>query len=532
MGMSRSWLLVLVIAISEPGFGQSEAGQSNAGLREIRIDAGKVVGTIRSFQGVNGVPTPIMAGLPNLEQQYRALHVDVIRTHDTMGPTDIDATYSVDNPLLAWLVPDTAQRAKLVNAANAAAIFPDWNADPEKPQSYNFGPTDRVIDGIRATGAKVYYRIGRSWGADFTKLPDLDKFAAVVKHIAMHYNRGWAHGLQNAVEYWEFWNEEDTPLFWTETPETFYQLYEKSARALKEVDSSLKVGADAKAFGYGDGPYREGLLDYCKQRNVPLDFYSWHHYTMDSADPYDFNRIGDEIRKMMDAHGYSNAQSVLSEWNLTPDFTEPEKARLQGVVNAAFVGDVLIYLQDSTIDIAHFYRADAAWMGLFGLSGDYLKPAYTFQAMGTMLATPQRLALDGADTVGLAVLAGRSSDGNTVQILASNYEIPKDYKARPMELPAGALPKEVPMPDFSKTKSLPPRMDIKYNDNRGVRIRIEHLPWGKGGYRVQRYRLTDTENLSLVGDTTGSGDTLDISEPIAPPSVELIVVQRKHAIVP
>ena len=54
MSMSRSWLLVLVIIISKPGFGQSEAGQSNAGLREIRIDAGKVVGTIRSFHGVNG----------------------------------------------------------------------------------------------------------------------------------------------------------------------------------------------------------------------------------------------------------------------------------------------------------------------------------------------------------------------------------------------------------------------------------------------------------------------------------------------
>ncbi len=154
MSTSRSWLLVLVIIISKPGFGQSEAGQSNAGLREIRIDAGKVVGTIRSFQGVNGVPTPIMAGLPNLEQQYRELHVDVIRTHDTMGPTDIDARYSVENPLLAWLVPDTGQRAKLVDAANAAAIFPDWNADPDEQKSYNFGPTDKVIEGIRALLAR------------------------------------------------------------------------------------------------------------------------------------------------------------------------------------------------------------------------------------------------------------------------------------------------------------------------------------------------------------------------------------------
>lgn len=143
--------------------------QNNSQLREIHVDASQVEGTIRSFQGVNGVPTPIMAGLPDLTEQYKALHIDVIRTHDTMGPTDVSAQFSNDNPLLAWLVPDNSQRAKIVAAGNAANLFPDWNADPDKPESYNFGPTDKVIEGIRATGADVYYRIGRSW-APITRL--------------------------------------------------------------------------------------------------------------------------------------------------------------------------------------------------------------------------------------------------------------------------------------------------------------------------------------------------------------------------
>jgi xylan 1,4-beta-xylosidase len=517
-------LLAFLIAWSIRGFGQSSARK---GFREMHVDAAKVTGTIRSFQGVNGVPTPIMAGLPNLEKQYKDLRVDVIRTHDTMGPTDVDARFSVGTPLLAWLVPDTAQRAQLVEAGNAAAIFPDWAADPEKPESYNFAPTDRVIEGIRATGAEVYYRIGRSWGADYTDLPDLDKFAAVVKHIAMHYDQGWARGSRGAVKYWEFWNEEDTLFFWTDTPDTFFNLYEKTARALKAVNPSLQVGADAKAFSYDGGPYREGLLDYCAQHKVPLDFYSWHHYTMASADPYDFNRIGAEIRTMLDARGFKQAQSVLSEWNLTPDFTEAEQPRLQGIVNAAFMGDVLIYLQDSTVDVAHFYRADAAWMGLFGLKGEYLKPAYAFEAAGKMLATPQRLELSGSDTVGLAALAGRSSDGKTVQILIANYEIPKNYKPPPMTPPPGSEPQNMPMPDFSKMKSLPPRTDIAYKDNAAVHLVVENLPWGKGGYRVQRYRLTETENFTPTGETLGKGGKVELSERLAPPALELIVIQRK-----
>lgn len=519
--------LAVVVLVCGCSFCQTSPRPATADLREIRVNAAKVQGTIRSFQGVNGVPTAIMEGLPNLVQQYKDLRIDVIRTHDTMGPTDISAHFSTDNPLLVWLVTDATQRAKLVEAGNAAALFPDWNADPERPDSYNFGPTDKVIEGIRATGAQVYYRIGRSWGADYTELPDLDKFAAVVKHVAMHYDQGWDHGYQNAVRYWEFWNEEDTPFFWTDTPESFYQLYEKTARALKAVDPSLQVGADAKAFPNEDGPYREGLMDYCSAHKVPLDFYSWHHYTITSADPYDFTRIGQEIRKILDAHGFAKATSVLSEWNLTPDFTEPEKARLQGVVNAAFIGDVLIYLQDAPVDMAQFYRADAAWMGLFGLKGEYFKPAYTFVAAGKMLATPERLELSGADTIGLAALAGVSKDRKTVQILISNYEIPANYQPRPMLPPQGAFPKNMPIPDFSKLKSLPPRTDIHYKANRGFHLVVEDLPWGKGPFTIEHYRLTATEDLAPAPEASGTGGKFDFSEQLPPPGVELVVLKSK-----
>jgi hypothetical protein len=287
------------------------------------------------------------------------------------------------------------------------------------------------------------------------------------------------------------------------------------------------VGADAIAFAYNGGPYREGFIDYCAAHKVPLDFYSWHTYADGSADPYDAARIARNIREILDRRGFTKAESILSEWNLTPDFTEAEKTRLRGEENAAFIGAVLSYFQDAPIDHAQFYRGDAAWMGLFGLDGKYFKTAYTFEAMGKMLDTPQRLAVAGTDTFGFAALAGRSADGNAVQILISNYAIPAGFQPEIMQMPPGVLKTLPPSLDFSKLQSLPRRTDIVYRDNAGYSLTIDNLPWGKKAFSVKRYRIDKTQNLDLVEEKSGAGGSLKLSNALAPDAVELIVL-RKH----
>jgi len=509
-------LLMLVVA----GFAQD----THAGYRSLRVDAGKVIGEIRSFQGLNGPPSPVMAGLPNLVEQYKELRINQVRTHDFMGPTEIDSKFVLGNGALTWLIPDDAQRAGVVKAGNARIIFPDWGADPEKPGSYNFASTDKVIAAIRASGAEVYYRIGRSWGANINPPDDFDKFASVVKHIAMHYNQGWANGFHYGIRYWEFWNEPEG--FWSGTPEQFYSLYEKTARTLKSVDPTLKIGGDAKAFPSDDGGYREGFIDYCASHQLPLDFYSWHTYANGSGDAYDAVRLAKEIRGVLDRHGFPHAESILSEWNLSADFTESEKAELQGEHNAAYIGAALSYFQDTSIDHAHFYRGDAAWMGLFGLDGKSFKTAYAFQAMGKMLDTPQRLAVEGTDTFGFAALAGRSGDGNTVQIMISNYAIPANYKPDLMPMPPELQKAAPPMPDMSKVKFLPLRTDIVYRDNRGYNLTISNLPWGKTAFRMKRYRISKTQNLDLTEEGSEKDGALNLSNPLAPDTVELIVLTR------
>ncbi len=145
-----------------------------------------------------------------------------------------------------------------------------------------------------------------------------------------------------------------TDVFWTGTPQQFYSLYEKTARALKSVDPSLKVGGDAIAQpALTTVLTARAFIDYCAAHQVPLDFYSWHTYANSSADPYDAVRLAREIRRVLDAHGFPKAESILSEWNLSADFTEKERAELEGMHNAAYIGAVLSYFQDAPLDHAH-----------------------------------------------------------------------------------------------------------------------------------------------------------------------------------
>lgn len=507
----------------------------HSGYRAVHVDADKVIGQIRDFQGLNGQPTPVLKGLPNVVRQYRELRTSLVRTHDMMGPADIDAIFKFDNIWQEWLIPDPTVRRGAVDNGNKSIIFPNPNADPENTASYNFGPTDKVMAAIHAAGAHVYYRIGRSWGTQATPPVNFDSYADEVKHVAMHYNQGWDHGFHYGIKYWEFWNEPDEVFFWTGTPQQFYELYAKTARALKSVDPTLMVGGPGIAHPAHPSPYREGFLDYCKKHNVPFDFYSWHAYAIGSADPYDGVRLARNIRKILDDHGYPHAQSILSEWNLTPDFSEAEKTELEGPHNAAFIGAALTYLQDAPLDAAIFYRGDAAWMGLFDLKGNYFKAAYTFKAMGRMQDTPQRLAVTGADTDGFAVLAGKSADDRSVQIFLSNYEIPADYKPKMMHM-SPAVQKifnELRVEYAAKNKrkpsanELPKRTDIGYKDNTGYNLIVTDLPWGSAPFTVQRYRLSKTQNLALVENRTASGGNMKISTAFPPDTVELIVLKRR-----
>ncbi|MGH9559390.1 MAG: hypothetical protein ACRD30_09135, partial [Bryobacteraceae bacterium] len=264
------------------------------------------------------------------------------------------------------------------------------------------------------------------------------------------------------------------------------------------------------------GPFREDFLDYVVANKLPLDFYSWHWYASYSADPWDTVTQGKEIRGILDARGLKNVESHMAEWNLSPDTSEKTREIHESMLNAAFTASSLSYMQDAPVDHAILYRGDSVLTGLFNSSGEPFKKFYVFKAMASMLESPQRLTVAGSDTFGLAVLAGRSRDSKTVRVLISNYEILKDVdQLHPIKIAGTDIAVRLP------------RRQVEYKDNRGYSLTVNRLPWGNKGYTVKRYRIDQDHNLDMVGQQSGSGGTVKISEPLAPPSVELVEIERK-----
>lgn len=74
--------------------------------------------------------------------------------------------------------------------------------------------------------------------------------------------------------YFEVWNEPDLPIFSAGSKADYYQLYEVTAKAVKSVDSQLRVGGPATA----GSKWGNSFLAYCREHDALVDFVSTHQY--------------------------------------------------------------------------------------------------------------------------------------------------------------------------------------------------------------------------------------------------------------
>jgi xylan 1,4-beta-xylosidase len=512
--VSRFIVVVVVVAcMGTAAAAQPSLGQS--GLRKVTVDATMIVGTLRSLQGVDGAPGPgghkpenFLFGGWNMREGvdasagYRLAKIDLVRTHDSYGPGDIDAKF------------ETAQApgGALISAKrDALTLFPNPNADPENPESYRFGPTDQLVSSIKKVGAEVLFRLGRSEGADPTPPADFDRYAAIAKHVVLHYNRGWANGFHYGIRYWEVWNEPDLgKLFWSGTEQQYFELYRRIAHRVKEADPRALVGAPAIAKPNDDTPYRDELMRQVRSTHTPLDFYSWHWYATDSNDPLDFTRIARDIRGRLDGFGLTATKSLLTEWNY--GLTDPPPSPL---VRASFITSALIYMQDAPIDAATLYRADNVF-GADGATPD--KTGQALIALGQIESTPRRLQVTGGDSYGFAVAAGRSQDGRLLRVLISNYQVPAQFRGPRKGDDVLHVPHVFDVTLLS-------RRDVVYRDNAGFDLTIEHLEPDRS-YVLERCRITDRDDFQLVSTVVVPGHLLHLRENLPPPGVELVTLRE------
>lgn len=243
-------------------------------------------------------------------------------------------------------------------------IFPNFDADPYDPDSYDFACTDESILVCLDAGTKTFFRLGQTIEHQIKKhgtLPpkDFKKWAVICEHIIRHYNEGWADGYELDMPYWEIWNEPDldpnestNKRTWGGTKKQFFDLYEITAKHLKACFPHLKIGGPALAH---NEEWAEDFLCEMQKRNVPMDFFSWHIYC---TEPMDMTAKAERIKALTVKYGYEKAESILNEWNYVrgweEDYLYSIKA-IHGVKGAAFTMACISEAQQAPIDMLMYY---------------------------------------------------------------------------------------------------------------------------------------------------------------------------------
>ncbi|MCX7829321.1 MAG: hypothetical protein N2315_09050, partial [Thermanaerothrix sp.] len=175
---------------------------------------------------------------------------------------------------------------------------------------------------------------------------------ALAHHLVDRYGR-------EEVRRWffEVWNEPNLSMFWTGTQEDYFTLYEYAARAIKEVDSQLKVGGPATAID----AWVPELKAFCATRDVPLDFISTHHYPTDLAFSLGTN-MEERMAKAQRGELAWRAKKVVedaapfpvyyTEWNNSPS---PRDYYHDIPYNAAFIVKTLIDIMDVPLGCYSFW---------------------------------------------------------------------------------------------------------------------------------------------------------------------------------
>ena len=372
----------------------------------VGINPATVVGPIKPMNaGNNGPIDPIM-------ESYEALRVPYARTHDTALGMEYGG-----------------------HCIDINQVFPDWGANVNSPKSYDFTNSDVVLLDMQKAGTKPFYRLGQSIEHQTKKYGiyppgDYKKWAKICEHIIRHYNEGWADGYKMGIEYWEIWNEPDLdqpedrwktdPRTWAGTMEQFNELYVVTAKHLKKCFPDLKIGGPAFANPRKYGP---DFLDYVKEKEAPLDFFSHHMYHRKPARIVEDVRI---IRKMLDDKGFTGTESILNEWNYNRRWDEPDRYshRVRPTVKAAaFVAAVMCECQREPLDMLMYYdlRPNTSWCGPWTPVIYDIRPPYWALYYWAELAAYGTQIESTCDTGNIYTCAARSADGSRIRLLVSRY---------------------------------------------------------------------------------------------------------------
>ena len=312
----------------------------------VSIDFGKKTGNVKIMHAVNNGPHVSRGDQSRGNQDtYKAARIPYARVHDAAFHAQYGGEHCID----------------------ILAIFPNFDADVNDPNSYDFACTDNYIAQMYEYGTKPFYRLGSKIEHGVKKygtLPPKDnqKWAEICEHIIMHYNEGWADGFNYGIEYWEIWNEPDldpdestNKRCWGGTEAEFTELYITASTYLKKRFPNLKIGGPALAW---NEDWLERFFERIGDREIALDFLSWHWY---GTEPNEMSKKGTRIYEIAKRFGYSDFESILNEWNYVKGWGDEFLYSVEQMISmkgAAFIAACMCAAQQNpTIDMLMYYDA-------------------------------------------------------------------------------------------------------------------------------------------------------------------------------
>ena len=76
--------------------------------------------------------------------------------------------------------------------------------------------------------------------------------------------------------------------------------------------------------------------------------------------------------------------------------------------------------------------------------------------------------------------------------------------------------------------TLLPRRPVTYANNDGYDLIVSYISGGQSGVVVSRYRIDDSDNLTLVDRSLQRGPSVHVSASLPAPSVELVSISPLH----
>lgn len=320
---------------------------------------------------------------------------------------------------------------------------------------YSFFNIDSIFDFLLSIGMKPFIELGFMpealasgtttcfhYKGNVTPPADYDEWAALIKKLTQHLVQ--RYGVAEVrTWFFEVWNEPNLSYFWAGTREEYFKLYEYAARAIKSVDSQLKVGGPATSVN----AWIPEMIEFCNNADVPLDFISTHHYPTDdplwknnglSLEEF-FEQFGQElgkyergILKKMTLKARAEARDLplyYTEWNTSAMLPDPIHDE---AYSAALIAKTIAD-NDGLVDNYSFWtfsdlfeeRAQFAgpFHGGFGLQSIHGIPKPTYRVFEMLHSLGhERLAVTCGSESTVEMLATKGE--SELKLLVYNHNIP------------------------------------------------------------------------------------------------------------